>query len=88
MTENMRTCLQVSTAHLMRHQYHSFLPQSSGNAFSKKFRSGVGVNGAERIVQQVRVRIVVDGTCDLNALLLAPGKVDAPLTNLSFVACT
>ena len=37
----------------------------------------VGINGAERLVQQVDVPVLVDGTHQGHLLLLTPGQVDA-----------
>lgn len=48
----------------------------------------VGVDGRERVVQEEDVPVGVDGSRHADPLLLPPGQVQPPLTNLTGEQCS
>lgn len=50
-------------------------------------RAHLSVDGSQWIVENVEVRLRVDGACDCYALLLTAAEIDAVLANFRAIAC-
>lgn len=70
----------------MRHEDDSLLLEHSPDAILEDSRSRVGIHGAEDVVQEVDVAVLVHGTRELNALFLTPTQVEPALADLRLVA--
>ena len=55
------------------------------NHFLEDLIGGIRLEGAERIVEQVDVRVCIESACECDALLLADTQRDAALADLRFV---
>lgn len=45
-----------------------------------------GIESRDRVIHEKKVSVSINGSCKTNPCLLAPGEVDAFLTNLSIIA--
>ena len=61
--------------------------EETHDAFIKNVLANVWVYGRQRVVQQLDVAVLVNSTCQGNALLLTTREIDASFSNLSCIAC-
>ena len=57
--------------------YFVFQHSAGADDVVEKTPADVGVDGGERVIQQVDVAALIDGPCKRHTLLLAPRQVDA-----------
>eukprot|EP00968_Pinguiococcus_pyrenoidosus_P002886 scaffold167_cov244-Pinguiococcus_pyrenoidosus.AAC.3 len=72
--------------HVVRDEHDTLLTQKALDAMLKDVSSHLAVDGAEAVVQEVHVRIIVNGSGQGHALLLSTAEVDALLPDLGRVA--
>lgn len=67
---------------LVRGQDPALVPEEPADGVVHDVAADVGIDGGERVIHEDDIGVEVDGTGDVQALLLAPGHRDAALADL------